>query len=203
MCGSIIALLFVACAAVPYVVGERRWRWRWREVEVGRAPAVDEGGAYRDGGDVPRFATRAPASVRAVAFTSLLLGQLFVPILCAGALTLLVFGLGLLAIPTLVAAAKLYRAGLSLLRRDPRLAYFRARDAATWVAWVSGVTLFVAGAMLTRMSWRDLHTIVGAPLVVVGVLALAGLAQSVALRRVTRTSVEALFAASRQPTIVL
>src|SRR5439155_671736 len=38
-------------------------------------------------------------------------------------------------------AAKIYRAGFALLRRQPRLAYFRARDAAAWALWLNGVIL--------------------------------------------------------------
>jgi hypothetical protein len=200
MCGiTLAAVIFIACAAVAHVVVERRWRWRWREIEVGRKPAVDGGGAYRDGGDVPRFAARAPFAVRAVAFASLLLGQLFVPIVVAGTGALLLFGLGVLAIPALVATAKLYRAGLSLLRRDPRLAYFRARDAAAWTGWVSGAML-----LIDVLAAHSFAGIVGMRFVfIIGGIAVCGLVQTRALLWVTRRSEDALFAASHRPTIVL
>ena len=43
------------------------------------------------------------------------------------ALGLFFFGAGLVLVPILITAAKLYRAGLLLLRREPRTAYFATR----------------------------------------------------------------------------
>jgi hypothetical protein len=50
-------------------------------------------------------------------------------------------GVGLVMIPGLITMAKLYLAGLALLRREPRVAYFRARNAAAWTLWLNGVEL--------------------------------------------------------------
>jgi hypothetical protein len=129
-------------AALPYFIVEARWRWRWREVEVGREPIHDGDGAlYRASGTVPIYLRRAPALVRAAAFTCLLFGQLFVPGLILGAMALVAGGVGLVMIPGLITAAKLYLAGLALLRREPRVAFFRARNAAAWTLWLNGVEL--------------------------------------------------------------
>jgi hypothetical protein len=135
-----IALGLLALAAIPYFLVERRWRWRWREVATGEMDAfADGGGAYRAGGTVPVFLERAPATVRAAAFTSLLFGQMFVPGLLLGAIGLLAGGVGLVSIPGLITAAKLYRAGINLLKRQPREAYFGARNAAVWALWLNTI----------------------------------------------------------------
>jgi hypothetical protein len=141
-----VALL---AAALPYALLERRWRWRWREIEVGRERVhADESGAYRQGGaTVPVYRREAPRLVRVAAFSSLLFGQLFVPGLALGAFGLIAGGLGILLAPGLVANAKLYLAGLALLRRDPRTAWFRARNAAAWTFWVNVTLIAVAVAV--------------------------------------------------------
>jgi hypothetical protein len=135
------ATIFFAVAVIAYLVVERRWRWRWQEVESGRVAADGAAGTYRDGGAVPRYLPRAPAAVRAAAFASLLLGQLFVPLAFIGGMAIVYYGLGVVVTPFLIGTFKIYRAGLTLLRRDPRLAYFRARDAAVWSGWACGVFL--------------------------------------------------------------
>jgi hypothetical protein len=196
---TIAAALLIA-AALPYALVERRWRWRWREVERDRVPAVAGGGAYRDAGVVPRYRARAPLSLRAAGLTSLLLGQLFVPGVVAGTIGVAFGGLGVLTIPWLIGLAKLYRAGLSLLRRDPRLAYFRARDAAMWSLWLNGALVggpFVLVPLL-RPSAAGFPTL---PLVCLEGYCLVSLLQALLVRRAIRVHEDALFAASAQPTI--
>ncbi len=128
-----VAAGFIAAAALAYVVVEPRWRWRWREVEIGREPVrQDDGDPYRASGTVPVFLVRAPRLVRVAAYSSLLFGQLFVPGLLVAGLGLALGGIGLVMIPGLIANGKLYAAGLALLRREPRVAYLRARNAAAW-----------------------------------------------------------------------
>lgn len=198
---ALVAMLCLACAAVPYFVVERRWRWRWREIAAGRVAADAVGGAYRAAGDVPRFRERAPASVRLAAFSSLLVGQLFVPLTLVGAFTILYFGLGVLTVPYLITCAKLYRAGLTLLHRDPRLAYFRARDAAQWAAWLGEAPLVVATLVVLLCDPPGLIVLWRRPLVG---LALAGAILFVVARlllHVTRKWEDALFEASAHPTV--
>jgi hypothetical protein len=131
---SLLGSLCVVAAAIPYAYLERRWRWRWQEVAIGRAPAHDEGVApYRDGGTVALYAARAPGAIRLAAFGSLLLGQLFMPgVMLALYSFFAAYGLGVLAVPGLIVAAKLYSAGRALLVRQPRESYFVARSAARW-----------------------------------------------------------------------
>jgi hypothetical protein len=144
---------------------------------------------------VPRFRERAPASVRLAAFIALWCGQLFVPITCVGGVTLIFGGAGLLTIPVLIACAKCYRAGLSLLRRDPRLGFFRARDAALLSLWTGGVTLLLAVAVTAAEHVPSLLVAVS------GGYALVLMVEALLLLYVTRKWEDDLFAASAHPTV--
>ena len=139
---AVVAFVMLFTASLPYVFVENRWRWRWREIEAGRV-ATDRGAPsiYRAAGDVPRYLHEAPRLVRWTAFSCFLFGQMFVPGLAMGLFGLLFGGVGLVSIPGLITAAKIYRTGLALLRRDPRVAVFRARDAAAWALWLNGILL--------------------------------------------------------------
>jgi hypothetical protein len=138
--GVALGLLFAA--GLPYLQVESAWRWRWREVVEGEVVAHQgPAGVYRAAGMVPTYRQSAPASIKMAAFSSLLFGQMFLPGLLLGAFGLLAGGIGLCSIPGLITAAKLYRAGLQLLRREPREAYFSARNAAAWALWLNGIVL--------------------------------------------------------------
>jgi hypothetical protein len=139
-----ILLVAFGAAALPFALVERSWRWRWREVEIGRLPVDADGGLYREGGSVPSYLRRAPAMVRAAAFTCLFFGQMFVPGLALGAFGLLAGGLGVVSIPGLIVAFKLYSAGLSLLRREPPDAYWKLRDAVAWALWLNGLVFGIS-----------------------------------------------------------
>src|SRR6185312_5273478 len=133
---AVIAFVMLFAASLPYVFVETRWRWRWREIEAGRV-AADRGapGVYRAAGDVPRYLHEAPRLIRWTAFSCFLFGQMFVPGLVVGLFGILAGGVGVVSVPGLITAAKIYRAGFALLRRDPRLAVHRVRDAASWSLW--------------------------------------------------------------------
>lgn len=195
---SLLVVAFVAllAAALPYVFVESRWRWRWREIEVGRVAADGGGGGiYRAGGEVPRFLGAAPPLVRAAAFSCFLFGQMFVPGLLLGVLGMVMGGIGLVSIPGLITAAKLYRAGLALLRREPRAAYFRARDAAAWALWLNGILM--CGSLLALPLLR--HPTGWAVAGVLDGYGLLSIAQALLLRQATRQHEDALFAGSAQP----
>jgi hypothetical protein len=68
---------------------------------------------------------------------------MFVPGLLLALIGLFAGGVGFVAIPGLVTAAKIYRTGVALLRRETRAAAFRAREAAAWALWLNGI-VFVA-----------------------------------------------------------
>ena len=150
---AIVAFVMLLGASLPYVFVETRWRWRWREVPAGRVAADGASvGVYRAGGDVPRYLHEAPRLVRWTAFSCFLFGQMFVPGLAMGLFGLVMAGVGVVSIPGLITAAKIYRVGFSLLRRDYRVAVLRARDAAAWALWLNGIVfvgslLFVPRAL--------------------------------------------------------
>jgi hypothetical protein len=202
---GLVALLLVAlgmlfCAALPYVLVESRWRWRWREVEAGRVQAdgAGAGGIYRAGGDVPRYLSEAPRVVRWAAFTSLLFGQMFIPGLLLGLSGLVMGGLGLVSIPGLITAAKLYRAGLALLRREPRVAWFRARDAANWALWLNGVIL-AGSLMMLAVLFRHLSPGALVGMAFVNGYGLLSMLQALLVRHAVAVHEDALFAPTAQP----
>jgi len=132
--------LWALAVAIVYLTEEARGRRRWRDVAIGQAPAVvAELGPYRPAGLVPVMLRRAPLAVRAIALSCLALGAMAVP----GALVALpgLFyggGIGLISIPGLIAAAKLFRAGQALLRRAPD-ARARVANAVAWELWLNGI----------------------------------------------------------------
>ena len=147
--GLVIAFVMLFAASLPYVFCESRWRWRWREIEAGRVAADGASvGIYRASGDVPRYLHEAPRLIRWTAFSCFLFGQMFVPGLAMGLFGMVMAGIGLTSIPGLITAAKIYRVGFALLRRQPRLAYFRARNAAAWALWLNGVILVCSLVLL-------------------------------------------------------
>ena len=193
---TLFVIVFVASltAALPYVFVESRWRWRWREVEVGRVAAERANGIYRQAGDVPRYAAQAPALVRVAALSCFVFGQMFVPGIVLGIVGMVVSGVGLVSIPGLAVAAKIYRTGFALLRREPRAAYFRAREAATWALWLNGILM--SGALIALFMIGPFGiAIVG---VVEGYGALS-IAQALLLLHVARKYEDAFFAGSAHP----
>jgi hypothetical protein len=189
MIGLAIFAIWLGAALVPYLLLERRWRWRWQEVELGRMPAHAGDALYRQSGNVPYFLRRAPEGIHVAALSCLLLGEMILPGMVMATLGMFFFGLGMLLVPILITAGKLYRAGLLLLLREPRTAYFAARNAARWSLWCLGLGL-IAGAILSAyLSW----TIMAVWLPIAALIA----AQALFLLHVTRKWEDALFASSR------
>ena len=93
--------------------------------------------------------SEAPRLIRWTAFSCFLFGQMFVPGLVVGLFGIVVAGVGIVSIPGLITAAKIYRAGFALLRREPRWSAVRARDAAAWALWLNGI-IFVGSFVLMR-----------------------------------------------------
>jgi hypothetical protein len=191
-----IFLGLLTAAGLPYLILEHRWRWRWREVPAGLAPAHEASGAvYRQEGTVSTYLREAPPLIRMAAFSCLLFGQMFVPGLLVGAFGLIVGGIGMVSIPGLITAAKLYCAGLALLRREPRAAYFGARNAAAWALWLNGTIFAVTTsiALVARISsvdfWAFYATLNG--------YGLLSVLQALLLIYATRKHEDALFAPSQ------
>jgi len=189
---TIVAFVMLFAASLPYVFVETRWRWRWREVSVGRIAADSASvGVYRAGGEVPRYLHEAPRLVRWTAFSCFLFGQMFVPGLAMGLVGLMSAGIGLLSIPGLITAAKIYRAGFSLLRRETRVAVFRARDAAVWALWLNGV-IFVASLVFVPHALE--HSATAGLIAFVDGYGALSIVQALVMLRCVRTWEDAFFA---------
>jgi hypothetical protein len=195
---AMIQLVIIACAAafvaaLPYVFLESRWRFRWQEIEVGRIAADATGGIYRAAGDVPRYLTGAPRLVRWTAYSCFLFGQMFVPGLITGMFGMMMAGIGLVSIPGLITAAKIYRAGFALLRREPRLAYFRLRDAASWALWLNAIIM--VGSLVVMATPLRPHSSGAQGLVLfIDGYGVASIFQALLMRHAARTYEDALFA---------
>jgi hypothetical protein len=196
--GLVIAFVMLFAASLPYVFCESRWRWRWREIEAGRVAADGtSAGIYRAGGDVPRYLHEAPRLVRWTAFSCFLFGQMFVPGLAVGMFGMVMAGIGLTSIPGLITAAKIYRAGFALLRRQPRVAWFRLRDAAAWALWLNGVIL--VGSFLVMLTPIRPSAHAGYELLAfIDGYGVVSILQALLMRRAARVWEEALFADSSQ-----
>jgi len=191
---AVAAFVMLFVASLPYVFVESRWRWRWREIEAGRV-AADRGapGIYRAAGDVPRYLQEAPRLIRWTAFSCFLFGQMFVPGLVVGLFGVAIAGVGVVSIPGLITAAKIYRAGFALLRREPRLSAVRARDAAAWALWLNGI-IFLGS--LCFVPYALSHSGTAALLVFVDGYGLLSVLQALLMLRAVRVWEDALFADS-------
>lgn len=124
---TLLLLYFVVVPALTFLRKEQRYRDRWRRRWQVVVPEAAPGGPFRDeDGDEPsRYMAEqpgAPRVVKVVAVTSLVLGHMFVPGLLAGLCGLPFYGLGLVSIPGLLLAARIYRNAFGLLRCDPAAA---------------------------------------------------------------------------------
>ncbi len=194
---AVVGFVMLFAASLPYVFVENRWRWRWREIESGRVAADRSAeGIYRAAGDVPRYLHEAPRLIRWTAFSCFLFGQMFVPGLVMGVFGILAGGLGVESIPGLITAAKIYRAGFSLLRRDPRVAAMRARDAAAWSMWLNGI-LFVFSLAFVPHAFSSAGTAV--TICVVDGYGVLSILQALLMLHAVRKWEDALFTDSTAP----
>jgi hypothetical protein len=193
MVALLIPAIWLAAAALPYFLLERRWQWRWQEVPDGEAPAHSGAGLYREAGTVTTYLRRAPAAVRAVAFSCLLFGELVLPLGAIATVGMFFFGMGIALLPILITGGKLYRAGLLLIRREPRTAYFAARNAARWSLWCTAVGLVLACVIMSLTP-----EVYGWPFVACVLFGAAVVtAQGLLILRVTQKHEDELFASSR------
>lgn len=115
--------LFVFGGLVTYTICERRHRWRWwrferRIVEYDASPFRREPGPAPS----PSFLAegRAPTLIRRTALWSIYMGQMAVPGGLLGLIGVVFGGLGLLSVPGMILAVRIWRLGYAMLRRDPQ-----------------------------------------------------------------------------------
>lgn len=122
---------------------EHRFRSVWA-VEVSASPEGDRG-AYRTPSEMKAVRSDGPPTlIRFTAWTCFLFGQMFLPGLLLGLFGLVMFGLGVVSIPGLVLAWKLFRLGGAILRREPEAAG-RARDLAMFTVVLNIVVVIACG----------------------------------------------------------
>lgn len=136
-------------APLAYVRHERAYRANWQVVPLEQ---VVESSAYRSAGSVVvGHMERAPTVVRMAAASSFVLGSMFVPGLVWALFGLLAAGAGLLGIPGLVVAARLWGAGHALLAglREGAVSAARAARFSLWfnvfLVLATSATLALAG----------------------------------------------------------
>ncbi|MFO7561728.1 MAG: hypothetical protein R6X02_03705 [Enhygromyxa sp.] len=114
--------LFIFGGLATYTIGERRHRHRWRRFE--QRPLAQPASPFRrEAGPAPTRAVltqqRAPALIRRTALWSIYMGQMAVPGGLLGLIGAMFGGLGLLSIPGMILALRIWRLGYAMLRRDP------------------------------------------------------------------------------------
>lgn len=162
---SVLLGLF-AMGIVPSVwllLTERRWRDAWPVETVSHA-RLDQG-AYRTVEQRTELrGAHAPTLIRLIAWTCFLFGQMFVPGLLAGLFGLIAYGLGLLSIPGLILAWRLFGLGTAMLRRDADVPS-RARQLASFATTLNVIILgIVALAVLISRDPRWLLVALPYPL---------------------------------------
>ncbi len=148
------ALGFGLLQALTYLWCERRHRGAWvHDVTYARVEADLESGFRGDGSAAPQTYVgpernpRAPLHVRAVALWSIGMGQMVVPGGFLALFGVVFYGMGLLGVPGVLLAGRIWLLGPALLRADPR-AVERARATAVFAYWLNTVVLLAAALMM-------------------------------------------------------
>ena len=175
-----IIALFVFGGFLTFTMSERRYRFRWlrferRELEPHDSPF------RRAPGPAPTREVlvqhRAPKTIRRTALWSIYMGQMAVPGGLLGMVGLVVGGLGLVSIPGMILAIRIWRNGYAMLRRDPA-AEQKARDLSTF-AIVLNVIAVTAGMFTVLFGGLPMLPV----LAVLVAYAAVSLLHAVALRR--------------------
>lgn len=140
-----MAVLLLFVLLLPLVVPTAMWFSHarraaplWPRVQVG-TQRIDEG-SYR-AAEVPVYGHEGiPLDVRAAAVGSWVLGTMFVPGLLAGLVGLFMAGLGLVSIPGLILAWRLFFLGRELLEGAPGSSE-KARNAARFAQVLNAIVL--------------------------------------------------------------
>jgi hypothetical protein len=116
-----IFALFVFGGLATYTICERRHRARWVRFE--QRPDYYEISPFRDEAGPPPTRTvmvqqRAPKLIRNTALWSIYMGQMALPGGLLGLFGLIYAGLGLISVPGMILAIRIWRLGYALLRRD-------------------------------------------------------------------------------------
>ncbi len=139
----ILVLLMIVPVTLMYLACEQGGRERWRQVVAGQV-ASGPAAPFREPSWVPEFHRQAPRAIRIAAYSCLFLGQMFVPGLIAAAVGVFAYGIGLVGIPGLIVAARLFGVGMDLLDHRVGTAE-RARRAARLAKQLNYTLLVLCG----------------------------------------------------------
>lgn len=158
-----VLALFVFGGLQTYTMTERKHRTAWRRVD--RALETERDEPFRRVAEPAATRPvlgleRAPKTIRRTALWSMYMGQMAIPGGLLGLFGLLFGGLGLVGIPGMILAIRIYTLGYKLLRRDPK-AEAEARYLARF-AIVLNVVAITIGLVLTLATQGEL-----APLAVI------------------------------------
>ncbi|MFO0625919.1 MAG: hypothetical protein U0325_09915 [Polyangiales bacterium] len=147
----LMPVLFVAVPAALWFRSRDEARRRWLPRQQGTTHVGDQN--YR-GAEVPRMvADGPPPLVHVAAVMCWIFGVAFLPGLAMTLVGLLAMGIGVVGIPGLIAAARLFRLGGPLLRGEPEAAQ-QARDAGRYVRWLNYVVLAIASMFGAAGLWE-------------------------------------------------
>lgn len=149
----LMPVLFVAIPTALYFRSREEARRRWLPRQQGTTHVGDQN--YR-GAEVPRMvASGPPAVVHVTAVLCWIFGVAFLPGLAATLIGLLAMGIGVVGVPGLIAAARLFRLGGPLLRGEPEAAR-TAREVSRYVRWLNYVVLAIASVCGAAGLWEYL-----------------------------------------------
>lgn len=124
----VLASLFVFGGLFTYTLWERDDRSNWERTHAGK------------------LRTRAPKLIRRTALWSIYLGQMAVPGGMLGLFGTVFGGIGLISIPGMILAIRIWRLSAAMLRRDPK-AEQEARDLARYAVLLNVLGMTVAMVM--------------------------------------------------------
>ncbi len=182
----------IATALLPFWVLERRFRVFWAGLPLERVTV--RAAPYRGARVIPGHTQRAPALVRWAALSSFFMGQMFIPGILLGLVGLMAMGVGLISIPGLIIAARLWAAGVHLLKGTPE-SIGKARSAARWSVQLNVLisVVCIAGGIFASIAYARSEYYgrddLGALLVLLGLTqayALLSFGQAALIARATR-----------------
>lgn len=121
----VLASLFVFGGLFTYTLCEQNHRRKWVRTQAGQ------------------LRTRAPRTIRRTALWSIYMGQMALPGGLLGLFGTVFAGIGLISIPGMILAIRIWRLGYALLRRDPK-AEDEARGLARFANWLNVVGVAAA-----------------------------------------------------------
>jgi hypothetical protein len=123
-----LVALFIFGGLCTHTICEQNHRWTWERAHAGK------------------LRTRAPKLIRRTALWSIYMGQMALPGGLLGLIGTVYAGIGLISIPGMILALRIWRLGYALLRRDPK-AEAEARDLAPFAVLLNVVGVAIAVVM--------------------------------------------------------